>query len=398
MNAANLSSGDWQGSDWYHQLVAISQEIHANPELRFEEFAASRLLVSQAEAAGFTARMPYGGLETGFRADHVGAEPGPTVAILMEYDALPKIGHGCGHNLIAAVGISAAKHALSLVPAHPGTLSLIGTPAEEGGGGKIKMIEAGAFADVDAAMMAHPADRTLLERHGLAAHHLRVSFTGAAAHAAKSPEEGRSALAGAYLFLNAVDAMRQFIPSSARIHGIIDDGGAAPNIVPDSSSVLMFVRDLTDESANAIRARVEKAAHGIALATDTSVEITETAPTYGARLNNSVMADAVGEHLRGSLIPPDSTSPSNPAGSSDIGNVSSVVPTIHPYFQIVDRGVSSHTAEFAAGAITERAHLAAATMARALGEVAARLLTETELMSRVQTEFHGNVEREEVLA
>src|SRR5690349_7608337 len=238
----------------------ISLAIHARPEVRFEEQYAVSELTRWLAGEGFAVGCPAGGLETAFVARHQGSRPGPTVAVLMEYDALPGLGHGCGHNLIAAGGALAAIAAAEAMPDHPGTLLAIGTPAEEGGGGKIRMLDAGVFEGVDAALMFHPADRGLVARHGLGAAHLGFRFHGRAAHAAKNPEDGRSALAATQLFLTAVDMMRQFVPSTARLHGIITNGGAAANVVPDLAEAVLYARDTTADGVEALVARVTDAA------------------------------------------------------------------------------------------------------------------------------------------
>ncbi len=386
MTARATLQTDSQEQD-QERLIRISRAIHARPETRFEEEFAAEFLASELERIGMSVERGYAGLPTSFRGTHTTGVPGPTVAILLEYDALPGIGHGCGHNLIAAAGVTAAARVIQQQPEHPGTFTVIGTPGEEGGGGKIKILDAGGFAGVDAAMMVHPADRSLIARHGLAAHHLEVTWSGRASHAAKSPEQGRSALAAAYLFLNSLDAMRQFVPSSARFHGIITNGGQAPNIVPDSAACVIYIRDLVDSDAVALRQRIENAARGMALATDTTVSFAETAPTYAARNNNLTMARRFGSHLAAHGVIAEEPNSTNPAGSSDIGNVSARVPTIHPYIQITDRGVANHTREFASAALTDQAHSQSLAAAMAMADVTIDLLSDPDLLDAVRQEF-----------
>jgi amidohydrolase len=333
-----------------------------------------------------------GGLETAFVARHEGHGDGPTVAILMEYDALPGLGHACGHNLIGAGGALAAIAAAEAIPDHPGTLLAIGTPGEEGGGGKILMLEAGVFDGVDAALMFHPADRGIVARHSLARDHLSFRFTGRSAHAAKNPEDGRSALAACQLFLTAVDMMRQFIPTSARIHGIVTNGGAAPNVVPDLAEVSMYVRDLSDDRVADLVVRVTDAAHGAALATGCRAEISTTSPAYAERINNMTMAERCAEYLAASGIVLEPPSATNPAGSSDIGNVSKVIPTIHPYLQIAERGTPGHSEEMCEAAGTPEAHDRAALMAGAIARTALDALGDEEFFAAVRKEFHSAVE------
>jgi amidohydrolase len=376
------------------EMDRIGRAIHDNPEIRFEEKFAAETLTGWLGEHGFSVQRGVGGLETAFVARHEGGGgDGPTVAILMEYDALPGLGHGCGHSLIAAGGALAAIAAAEVFPDHPGTLLAIGTPGEEGGGGKILMLEAGVFDGVDAAMMFHPGDRGIIARHALAVDHLGFRFTGRAAHAAKNPEAGRSALAAAQLFLTAVDVMRQFVPSSARMHGIVTNGGAAPNVVPALAEVSMYIRDLTEERVADLVVRVTDAAHGAALATGCRAEIYTTSPAYGERSNNMTLAERFAEPLAadsGIVLEPPSAS--NPAGSTDVGNLSRALPIIHPYLQIAERGTPSHSVEMREAAGRPEARERAALMAAALAKTALDALTDPEFFAAVRAEFEGALE------
>jgi amidohydrolase len=365
----------------------VSRTIHADPELPFAEHRASALLSSWLGEHGFTLTRPAGGLETSFVARHAGSRPGPTIAILMEYDALRGLGHGCGHNLIGAGGALAAILAADLSPDHPGTLLAIGTPAEEGGGGKIKLLDAGVFDEVDAALMFHPADRNLVARHGLAAEHLGVSFHGVAAHAAKNPQDGRSAAAAVQLFFVALDMLRQFIPTTARVHGIITNGGDAPNVVPALTEATFLVRDTTAEAVADLVARVMDAAEGAALATGCTAKVYETGPAYHERNNNLTLARRCAEHLAELGIDLEPPSPDNPAGSSDIGNLSRTIPIIHPYLQIMDRGTAGHSEAMRDAAVTPLAHERAALMAGALARTALDALGDPGLLATALTEL-----------
>jgi amidohydrolase len=372
------------------EMDKVSLAIHAHPELCFKERYAVSLLTDWLADAGFSVECPAGGLETAFVARHVGARPGPTVAVVMEYDALAELGHGCGHNLIAAGGALAAIVAAETVPDHAGTLLAIGTPAEEGGAGKILMLDAGVFSEVDAALMFHPADRGIVARHGLTAASLGFRFWGRAAHAAKNPEHGRSALAAVELFFDAIDKMRQFVPSTARMHGIITNGGAAPSVIPALAEARMLVRDLTDESTADLVARVTDAARGAALATGCTAEIYEYAPTYAARINNMTLANRCAGHLADLGVTLEAPSPDNPAGSSDAGNLSRVVPMIHPYLQIVERGTPSHSEAMRDAARAPVAHDRAALMAAAIARTALDALGDPEFLATAQAEFRAS--------
>ncbi|MFJ7490192.1 amidohydrolase [Streptomyces sp. NPDC097727] len=372
-------------------LDELSLDLHGMPETRFEEHYAVEQLASRLAAAGFEVEKGIADLPTAFTATHRGATDGPTIAVLLEYDALPGIGHGCGHNLIAAGGLTAALAAAAVRPDHPGVLKVIGTPGEEGGGGKILMLERGAFAGVDAAVMFHPADRSLRARHALAASHLRVTFRGIAAHAAKAPWDGRSAAAGAQLFLTAVDSMRQFMPPTARVHGIVTHGGDAPNVVPERAELDIYVREAASATLDELLTRVLAAAEGAALATGTTVEHTETAPRYTERNNNMTMADRLAAYTAGLGLELEPPSPANPAGSSDIGNVSVELPVIHPYVQICPRDTPGHSPQMREAARTPEAHGATETVATGIAALVLDLLGDPEFLTSVREEFQTSV-------
>jgi amidohydrolase len=374
------------------EMDRISRAIHQTPETRFEERFAAETLTGWLAENGFSVERGVGGLETAFVARHEGSAPGPTVAILMEYDALPGVGHGCGHNLIGAGCALAAIAAAEAFPDHPGTLLAIGTPGEEGGSGKVLMLEAGVFDGVDVALMFHPMDRGLVASRALAAHHLGFRFMGRSAHAAKNPEDGRSALAAAQLFLTAVDMMRQFVPSSARMHGIVTNGGAAPNVVPELAEVSMYVRDVTEERVADLVVRVTDAAHGAALAAGCRAEIYTTSPAYAERVNNMTLAERCAGYLAASGIVLEPPSVKNPAGSSDIGNVSKAIPAIHPYFQIAERGTPGHSSEMREAAALPEAHDRTASMAEAIARTALDALSDEEFFAAVRKEFTSAVE------
>lgn len=367
----------------------LSLAIHGRPEIRFEERFAAAELTRWLAGAGFAVGSPVGGLDTAFVARHRGERPGPTVAVLLEYDALPGLGHGCGHNLIAAGGALAAILAAAAEPDHPGTLLAIGTPAEEGGGGKIHLLDAGVFDEVDVAVMFHPADRGLVARHALAAAHLGLRFHGRAAHAAKNPQDGRSALAAVQLFFTAVDMMRQFVPPAARLHGIVTNGGAAPNVVPALTEATMYVRDTTADGVADLVARITDAANGAALATGCKAEIFETAPLYADRLNNMTLANRCAGHLGELGIGLEPPSPENPAGSSDIGNLSHAVPVIHPYLQIAERDTPGHSEQMREAAARPEAHDRTALMAVALARTVLDVLGDPAFLAAVRAEFRA---------
>jgi metal-dependent amidase/aminoacylase/carboxypeptidase family protein len=249
------------------------------------------------------------------------------------------------------------------------------------------MLERGVFDDVDAAVMFHPADRNLRARHALAASHLRLTFNGVAAHAAKSPWNGRSAAAGAQLFLTAIDSMRQFMPPTARVHGVMTHGGDAPNVVPERAELDIYVRESTSAALDELLDRVHAAAGGTAQATGTTVHVTQTAPRYRERINNMVMADRLAGYAAGLGLDLEPASPRNPAGSSDIGNVSIALPAIHPYVQICPRDTPGHSVQMREAARGPEAHEATEKIATALAALVLDVLCDPVLCAAVRAEF-----------
>jgi amidohydrolase len=364
-------------------LIELSLDLHAHPELALKEkYAASRLTGLLRE--DFVVEEGVGGLPTAFRASAgVGS---PVLAFLCEYDALPGIGHGCGHNLIAAGGAGAALALRRAAPELPGTVSCIGTPGEEGAGGKVLLLEAGVFDGVDAALMFHPGDTTMPIRHATATRRLDVEFHGVAAHAAASAHEGRSALAAMIQFFVGVDALRQFVPETSRMHGIITHGGEAPNVVPAYTRAEFMVRALTSDVVDDLAERVQVIAGAAAAATGTTVTISRGIG-YAERKNNHVIAELVAGHLRRQGVPVEQPVLRGGTGSSDIGNVSLVLPAIHPYLQVMDRGTPSHSLAMAEAVAQPLAQEAMLRMATALACAGADLLADPEIFDAARTEF-----------
>ena len=370
------------------KTVELSLKIHGDPELAFHEHHAAASLVEWLEAEGFAVETGVAGLETAFVASR--GSGSPCIAYILEYDALPVLGHACGHNLIASGGLTAATSVSRAFGAElPGTLMVIGAPAEEDGGGKIIELDAGIFAGVDAALMFHPSDRTLPWRNSLACSTLRIKFHGLAAHAAKEPQAGRNALTAMIQFFVAVDGLRQHIDPQARMHGIITKGGSAPNVVPELTEAEFLVRHPRVAGALELEKRVRQCAAGAALMTGTEVEITEPTPLYANRLDNKTMAQAVVTHLESFGVVVDIPQPDDRAGSSDIGNVSHMLPTIHPYLRIAPLGVPEHSHAFTNITCSPFAHEQTLLMAHALALVGADLLTDPEFLDRARKEFEA---------
>lgn len=369
------------------QLIGVSRDIYEHPELKFEEFRASKLLAGKLKEAGFATKLGVAGLETAIQADHPAVSDGPTVAIISEYDALPEIGHACGHNLIAAAGLGAALAVGALKSDLPGKLVFLGTPGEEGGGGKVVMVNAGLFDGVDAAMMFHPSSRTVVDRKSLAITEVMIEFIGKASHAAGSPEKGINALDAVIQTFNGINALRQHIKDGARIHGIITDGGAKPNIVPEHAAANFYVRALENDYRDELLEKLRACAQGAALATGATLDFKIVGHSYKAMKPNRAIGDAFVKNLTQlgePLNPPD---PDAGMGSTDMGDVSQVVPSIHAYIEICDENVAGHSREFAEASISKRGLDVMLIAAKAMAMTAIDVLTDPELAKTMWEEF-----------
>jgi amidohydrolase len=355
------------------RLHQVAAEIHDRPELLFEERFAADLLASELEAAGLEVERGAYGLETAFaaRPPNGSMAAGPTVAILCEYDALPGIGHACGHNLIAAAGLGAGLAAAAVVADAGGRLVILGTPAEEGGGGKVLMIEGGAFEEVDAAMMVHPAGLDLSEPDAIAIATWRVQYQGVGAHAAAFPERGRNALDAAVLGYNAVAALRQHIAPHERIHGVFLEAGRKPNIVPDHTVAEWYVRSATLASLQPLKERVLACLEAGAAAAGCRMTWEPTCPEYAELRSNRPLLDrykANSEAIGRAVDEPNHER--RVTCSTDMGNVSLAAPSIHPLVAVAPPDVSLHSAEFTRWARSEEADRAVIDGATAMAMTA----------------------------
>jgi amidohydrolase len=326
-------------------LIDTSHQIHARPELCFEEHFAHDLLTDVLASEGLTVTPKARGIDTAFEA-RAGHE-GTTVAIMCEYDALPGIGHACGHNIIAAAGLGAGLATAALAGELGGRVVVMGTPAEEGGGGKVLLIEGGAFDGVDAALMVHPADADLISMDVIAVHQAVASYHGEAAHAAAFPHRGRNALDACVLGYASVAALRQHIAPGERIHGIITHGGDKPNIVPSFARSEWMVRSRTTQRLERLKDRFVACLEGGAQAAGCSLEIEWKGPVYADMVHNR----AIGERYRANAATlgrtvSDPSPNARVVGSTDMGNVSHIVPSIHPIIGVAPRGVTIHMPEF----------------------------------------------------
>jgi amidohydrolase len=368
-------------------LAKLARTIHAKPELRFEEHEAARTLTAYLERAGFEVERGLAGMATSFRAVARKGQ-GPRVAVLAEYDALPDIGHACGHNLIATAAIGAFVGAAAALGR--GEVVLLGTPAEEGGGGKIELIRAGAFEDVDAAMMFHPFDRDILVHPFLAMCTYTFRFAGKASHAAAAPHLGKNALVACMDTFRLIDSQRPTFKDGVRVHGIIRDGGGhAANVIPETASCEIIARALDDVEHARVRAIVERCARAAAMASDVELHVDVT-PGYRSMWSNQALAGAFGAHCAalGRTLKP--TDPTAGTGSTDMGDVSHVVPSIHPMLGIVDQGTTTiHQRDFATAAASDRGIDTAVLAAKAMARTLVELTEDGVLMERVRSEFAG---------
>ena len=371
-------------------LGTLSRQIYENPEIGFEERKALQWVSAFLRESGFSVEPGTAGIETAFRAEVRGQKDRPNVALLAEYDALKGLGHACGHNLICSASVGAAAALHRAAPHLPGTLTVLGTPAEEGGGGKVIMVDRGVFNGIDAAMMFHPSRDNWWVRGALAAQPLSMKFRGRPAHAAAMPERGINALNALLLTFHAIDSLRQHVTPDVRIHGIITHGGDAPNIVPAYAEAEFLVRAARRKTLDEVMIKVKRCADAGAAATGATVEM-EEGLAYAERNNNRVLAGLFGENMRRLGIDGDEPSASGGVGSSDIGNVSMVVPAIHPYLKIVDGDVSGHTPEFREAAGSARGFEAMLNAAKGLAMTVLDVMYRPDALERMRREFAASI-------
>lgn len=368
------------------ELERISRDIHANPEIGYQERQAVAWLSELLRKHGFGVEVGVADTPTAFVATRRHGT-GPTVAFLAEYDALRGLGHGCGHNLIAMASTGAGIALAELLDRLPGRVQVIGTPAEEGGGGKIRLIRGGIFQEVDAAMMFHPDTRTQVLHWALAVTHMHFEFTGRAAHASGDPEKGINALDAFVLAYNGISMLRQHIKEGARLHGFLIEGGTAPNIVPERTRGEFLVRARDEAYMHELVQKVKNIFQAAALATGCSVKLTFDEDPYTDLRNNGVLAKLFEENLQRLGIDPVDGVPWENAGSTDMGNVSHVVPALHPTLAIASAEVAGHSQAFLEASNSLRGYQAMIDAAKALAMTGADLLAEPSLADKAKTEF-----------
>ncbi len=368
------------------ELEALSKKIHDNPELGYQEVKACKWLSEFLVRQGFKVEQGVGGVETAFRATIETGE-GPTIAILCEYDALPGIGHACGHNVIATSGAGAGAALAAVKGQLPtGRIQVIGTPAEEGGGGKVKLIKAGLFTDVDAAMMIHGFDRTLLHQDLLGIGRATFEFTGKASHASADPWEGVNALDACIQTFNAVSMLRQQVRPDCRIHGIILNGGAAANIIPEYASATFYVRAPRIDSMWELHRRVIACAEGAAKAAGCTLTVTQHDNVYEPMKSSRVLLDLFKANMASVGLTEGAPIPDR-LGSSDVGNVSQVVPTIQPMIAIAPEGMAIHTRDFADAAVKPLARQGMVAAAKTMAMTTFDLLADPSRVKAAKEEF-----------
>lgn len=367
------------------EIKRVLNTLYEEPELSLQETGSSKLISGMLADAGFAVVKSAGGLATAFRA--VSGKGAPAIALIVEMDALPELGHACGHNVIAAASTGAALILRSILPEDAATLLVMGTPAEELGIGKIEMIKAGCFDGVDFAMMVHPSSRRKVIKHFLGLAKVRFTFHGRPAHAAAYPEDGINALDAVIQTFNSVNAMRQQLRDDVRVHGIITDGGSAPNIIPARAACYFYVRADDLGELERCAERVKACAEGAALATGCRLE-TEDDPRVIAPMKIiRSFYKVYSQQLALMGLDEADSAPGKNKGSSDIGNLSQVLPTIHPHVPMGD-GLNIHTSGFAKATVSQAGVAAAMEGATALALTALELIFSPSAREEIIREFH----------
>ncbi|MGE3908635.1 MAG: M20 family metallopeptidase [Chloroflexota bacterium] len=378
---------------WAGELIETADWIHANPELGHQEFQASKRLADILATAGAQVEMGTAGMDTAFKAVLAGSGDGPTIAVLAEYDALPKLGHGCGHNLIATSALGAGLALTEVLGDLPGSVWVLGTPAEESAapnaGGKVHMVQAGIFDHVDASIMFHPAaETTMTDERSLAARGFEFYFHGKAAHAAGAPEEGINALDAVVAMYNAVSMLRQQVRSDVRIHGIILAGGAAANIIPDYAAIRYRTRSDDADYLEGVVQRVVACAEGAARATGCRLEWTEYMPPYENTVPNRVLMRLMKANLEALGLEVATTRKRTSRGSTDFGNVTRKVPGVEARISITESwDVPGHSEQFEQAAGTDRGRQAMLAAAKALAMTAVDLLGQPDVLAEAKKTF-----------
>jgi amidohydrolase len=368
------------------EIIVLSHRIHADPEPAFEEHHASAWVAEILGRHGFDVEHPAGSLATAVRATKRGGKrgEGPRISILAEYDALPGLGHGCGHNTMAASGVGAAIALGAIADELPGEIVFLGTPAEERGSGKQIMIDDGLFDGIDAALLYHPCDRSHVESFPLASEDVTIVFHGLQAHASSDPWKGRNALDAMIGLFSSVGLWRQQLRPTSRVHGIITEGGTAANIIPERTSAWFMLRSDNQDYYQEMKAQFGRMADAAALATGTTVDVTYSGGATTMR-NNGPLVERFRANMAAYGIDDMGDDPN--AGSTDMANVSWVCPTIHPDLAICDEGVPGHSIAFRDAAVSRRADETTLLAATLVAQTAVELFLDPDLVERAWGAF-----------
>jgi len=372
------------------RLWEINDYIYNNPELSNEEFKAVEKLTSLLSEHSFKVKIGVANRKTAFKAVFDSNLKGPTIAYMCEYDALPGIGHGCGHDMIGTISVGAGIALSKVIGQVGGKIEVYGTPAEETFGAKIEMAQKGIFDKVDVAMMMHPYGKTCESGASLAMEALQFEFKGKSSHASSAPENGINALDAVILMFNGVNALRQHVTSDVRIHGIISEGGIAANIVPDKAVAKFYIRAQKKSYLKEVIKKVKNIAGGAAIMTGASLEVSLYEPPFDDMNTNKNLSKSFNKNLKNLGIT-DINPPEN-IGSLDMGNVSYVVPCIHPMLGIGNPKLNLHTQEMAEATITEKAHNALLIGAMALACTGYDVITDSDLLCKIKKEFMQSLE------
>lgn len=371
------------------ELITLSEVIFAHPELGHEEYTASKLHCALLEKHGFDVTLGFQGLKTAFKAVYTADKPGPTIAYLAEYDALPGIGHGCGHNLLGTVSTGAGIVLKKVLDEIGGRVIVFGTPAEETSGAKVTFAEKGVFDEVDVAMIAHPDAAYYKSGASLAMQAIQFDFHGRTAHAASAPEKGINALDAAIGTFVSINALRQHVKSDSRIHGIISDGGKAANIVPDFAQARFYVRAPEKAYLQELAAKVKNCARCAAEAVGASVDISHYELSYDNMLTNETLSSVFSDQLM-TLGCTEINEAREDFGSIDAGNVSHTCATIHPTFSIAkDQAIIAHTVAFAEASKTPYAYQEMERTVSALALTGVKVISDPHLLEQIQAEFEA---------
>lgn len=379
----------------HYQELAL--DIHDHPEVSNYEFHAAEVLSQQLKEEGFAVKIDVAGHRTGFDARYKSGKPGPTIAFLAEYDALPGIGHACGHNLFGTTSLLAASALKEIIEEVGGEIRVYGTPGEEGGengSAKGSFVREGFFTDVDAALCVHPAHHYSQTLPSLANDPVDVKFYGRASHAAAAPEKGINALDAILQVYNSVNALRQHLPQDVKIHGVITNGGVAANVVPEFASARFYLRAATRSTLNEVYQKFDRIVQGAALATGCTYDFGLFQNSVDDTVLTPLFDEVFFKHLKDLNLPANEISTEIPDsyGSSDVGNVSQVIPTIQPTVSISDDYIAGHSEEFKAAARSEKGLASIAIGAELLAKTALDLIQQPELLQAIKEQHQKNLQ------